>query len=208
MVTLVRSRFVAPLFERELEARAARLRLVVTDVDGVLTVGGVYYSGDGEELKRFSVRDGMGVERLRHDRIETAFLTRERSPIVERRAEKLGLRLCYLGVADKRAALPRLMADAGVEPDQIGYIGDDVNDSEIIEAVAEQGLVGAPLDAVPVVLRAAHYRCVRPGGYGAFRDFADWILDLRERARRRQSAAETANVVKKGGRRWRARIYS
>jgi 3-deoxy-D-manno-octulosonate 8-phosphate phosphatase (KDO 8-P phosphatase) len=208
MVTLVRSRFAAPLFERELEARAARLRLVITDVDGVLTDGGVYYSGEGEALKRFSVRDGMGVERLRNERIETAFLTRERSPIVERRAEKLGLRLCYLGVADKRAALPGLIADAGVTPEQIAYVGDDVNDSEIIEAVAERGLVGAPLDAIPAVLRAAHYRCMRPGGYGAFRDFAEWILDLREKARRRLSAAEAANGIKRGGRRWRARTYS
>jgi len=173
----------APLLERELELRAARLRVIATDVDGVLTDGGVYYSDDGEALKRFSVRDGMGVERLRADGVEVAFVTRESSRLVERRAEKLKVRLCYLGVGDKKAALPRLLEDAGIEVGQLGYIGDDVNDAEIMTAVASQGLVGAPLDAVPVVLRGAHYRCVRPGGYGAFRDFAEWILELRARAR-------------------------
>ena len=76
----------APLFERELEMRAARIKLVATDVDGVLTDGSVYYSDGGEALKRFSVRDGMGVERLRADGVETAFVTRENSAIVTRRA--------------------------------------------------------------------------------------------------------------------------
>jgi 3-deoxy-D-manno-octulosonate 8-phosphate phosphatase (KDO 8-P phosphatase) len=172
-----------PLFERELEMRAARLKLVATDVDGVLTDGCVYYGDEGEVLKRFSLRDGMGVERLRADGIETAFVTRENSPIVARRAEKLKLRLCYLGVADKRALLPGLLADAGISGNELAYIGDDVNDSGIIAAVAPRGLVAAPLDAFPSVLRSVHYRCAQPGGHGAFRDFAEWILDLRRRAR-------------------------
>jgi 3-deoxy-D-manno-octulosonate 8-phosphate phosphatase (KDO 8-P phosphatase) len=134
-------------------------------------------------LKRFSVRDGMGVERLRADGVETAFLTREASPIVARRAEKLQLRLVYLGVADKLGALPGLLADAGVELAQVAYIGDDLNDAEIMNAVARQGLVGAPRDAVPSIVRTAHHWCAAPGGHGAFRDFADWLLDLRQQAR-------------------------
>src|SRR5262245_60552625 len=125
----------------------------------------------------------MGVERLRSDGIEVAFVTRENSPIVARRAEKLKLRHCYLGVADKRDLLPNLLADAGIGPNEIAYIGDDVNDAGIIAAVAPRGLVAAPLDAVPSVLRSVHYRCGQPGGCGAFRDFAEWILDLRRRAR-------------------------
>jgi 3-deoxy-D-manno-octulosonate 8-phosphate phosphatase (KDO 8-P phosphatase) len=188
----------APLFERELQARAVRLRLVVTDVDGVLTDGGVFYSEQGEAFKRFSVRDGMGVERLRNEGIETAFLTREASALVERRAEKLGLRHCYLGVRDKQAALPRVLADAGVELGEVGYIGDDVNDSEIMAAVAAEGLVAAPLDAIPSVLRRAHYRCALPGGFGAFRDFAEWVIDLRDRAR--WPIAIDSREARKGGR--------
>jgi 3-deoxy-D-manno-octulosonate 8-phosphate phosphatase (KDO 8-P phosphatase) len=173
----------APLLERELEMRAARLKLVATDVDGVLTDGGVYYSDQGEALKRFSVRDGMGVERLRDDGVEIAFVTRESSRLVERRAEKLKVRYCYLGVGDKKAALPRMLEDAGIDMSQLAYIGDDVNDAGIMSTVALDGLVGAPLDAVRSVLQGVHYRCARPGGYGAFRDFAEWILGLRAQAR-------------------------
>ncbi len=173
----------APLLEHELLLRAARLKLVATDVDGVLTDGGVYYSEQGEALKRFSVRDGMGVERLRADGIEIAFMTRESSKLVQRRADKLNIRYCYLGVGDKKAALPRLLEETGIELGQLAYIGDDVNDAEIMTAVARSGLVGAPLDAVRTLLHGAHYRCARPGGYGAFRDFAEWILGLRAQAR-------------------------
>ncbi len=173
----------APLFDRELALRASRVKLVATDVDGVLTDGGVYYSDVGEALKRFSVRDGMGVERLRNDGVEIAFVTRELSPIVARRVEKLKVQLCYLGVSDKKAVLPRLLGDAGIDASQLAYIGDDVNDAGIMAAVARDGLVGAPLDAIPSLLHGVHYRCRRPGGYGAFRDFAEWILDLRAKAR-------------------------
>jgi 3-deoxy-D-manno-octulosonate 8-phosphate phosphatase (KDO 8-P phosphatase) len=169
----------APLLADDLLRRTARLKLVITDVDGVLTDGGIFFSESGEALKRFSVRDGMGVERLRDEGIETAFLTREQSAIVARRAEKLRIRHCHLGIADKAAFLPELLTQAGVTAEEIAYIGDDVNDQEIMALVAERGLVGAPLDAVPSVLRLAHHCCARPGGCGAFRDFAEWILDLR-----------------------------
>ena len=173
----------APLVERELLLRAQRVKVVATDVDGVLTDGSVYYGEQGEVLKRFSVRDGMGVERLRADGVEIAFVTRELSPIVTRRAEKLKIQLYYRGIADKRAVLPQLLGDAGIQANQLAYIGDDVNDAGIMVIVARDGLVGAPLDAVPELLHGAHYRCRKPGGYGAFRDFAEWILDLRARAR-------------------------
>jgi 3-deoxy-D-manno-octulosonate 8-phosphate phosphatase (KDO 8-P phosphatase) len=180
----------APLLADELLRRAARLRLVITDVDGVLTDGGVYVSEQGEAMKRFSVRDGMGVERLRAQGIETAFLTRETSPIVLRRAEKLRIRHCYMGAVDKRSFLPRILDEVGVPLEHVAYIGDDVNDQEVMSTVAERGLVGAPLDAVPAVLRRAHHCCARPGGCGAFRDFAEWILDLKSQVR--AGAAETA----------------
>ena len=123
----------APLLGDELLRRIARLRLVITDVDGVLTDGGSSSPRPARRCKRFSVRDGMGVERLREagdrDRLSDP---RENSAIVERRAEKLAIRHCHLGVADKRAFLPRLLEEAGVGDDEIAYIGDDVNDEEII----------------------------------------------------------------------------
>ncbi len=161
----------------DLKARAARIRLVLTDVDGTLTDGGVYYSDEGEEPKRFDLRDGMGVERLREIGIETAFLTRESSPSVQRRAEKLGVR-AFLGFRDKQAALPEILRQMGVTADQVAYIGDDVNDLDVIDSILPAGLAGAPADAQPQIAGRVHYRCTRPGGHGAFREFAEWLIGL------------------------------
>jgi 3-deoxy-D-manno-octulosonate 8-phosphate phosphatase (KDO 8-P phosphatase) len=163
----------------DLVKRARRVRLVITDVDGVLTDAGVYYSDRGEELKRFNVRDGMGVERLRNAGIATAFLTRERSPAVRARAEKLRLSHVYLGVDDKLAHLPTILRDTGFAAAEIAFIGDDVNDIGLLVAVGEQGLTGAPRDAMPEVVGGVMHRCAAAGGQGAFRDFAEWILELR-----------------------------
>ncbi|AUX43718.1 3-deoxy-D-manno-octulosonate 8-phosphate phosphatase [Sorangium cellulosum] len=163
--------------DAELSARARRIRLVLTDCDGVLTDTGVYYSERGEELKRFSLRDGMGVERLARAGVASAIVTGETSPSVRRRADKLGMRL-FLGVRDKGAHLPSILRETGVSLPEVAYIGDDVNDLAIMLAVAEVGLTAAPADAVADVLCAAHRRCEARGGHGAFRDFADWILKL------------------------------
>lgn len=165
-----RWRLAAP----EVRARAARLRVLLTDVDGTLTDGGVYVSADGEALKRFSLRDGMGVERLREVGIETAFVTRERSPIVTKRAEKLRVPV-FAGVQDKAAALPELRAALGLSPDEDGlaYLGDDVNDAGIMARVAPRGLVGAPSDGFGEILEQVHYVTRAVGGHGAFREFAE-----------------------------------
>jgi 3-deoxy-D-manno-octulosonate 8-phosphate phosphatase (KDO 8-P phosphatase) len=163
----------------ELLRRAARIRLVLTDVDGVLTDTGVYYSARGEAMKRFSMRDGMGVALLRKTGIETAFLTGERSRAVEHRARKLRLPWVFAGIADKAAHLRLILQQTKLCPDQLAYIGDDVNDLELLELLFEHGLTAAPADAVPRVARVVHRVCHAPGGHGAFREFADWILELR-----------------------------
>jgi 3-deoxy-D-manno-octulosonate 8-phosphate phosphatase (KDO 8-P phosphatase) len=162
---------------QQLRQRAARIRLVVSDVDGVLTDAGVYYSASGEELKRFSVRDGMGVELLRDAGIETALLTRENSPIVEARARKLGIARLLSGERDKRQALPRLVQQVGCAPNQVAYIGDDVNDLEALIWVAEAGLAVCPGDALARVTAAVHYVTSAKGGHGAFRELCELILD-------------------------------
>lgn len=169
------------LSTEELTKRAERLRLVLTDCDGVLTDAGVYYSVRGEELKRFSLRDGMGVERLRDAGIDTAIVTREKAEFALRRAEKLKIR-AHLGIFDKAAALPEILAQHGVSPDEVGYIGDDVNDLGCIERLREVGLCGAPADAMPEVTKRAHYVTRARGGHGAFREFAEWILSGRTAA--------------------------
>jgi 3-deoxy-D-manno-octulosonate 8-phosphate phosphatase (KDO 8-P phosphatase) len=148
----------------------------------VLTDNGVYYSADGEELKRFSVRDGMGVERLRHSEIETSIITRENMASVKRRAEKLKLRYLYCHVRDKQAHRAVILNQTGLKLSHLAYIGDDVNDFEIIQTIGEVGLTACPQDAMPEVRSIVHYQCAAPGGYGAFRDFAEWLLRLREEA--------------------------
>jgi 3-deoxy-D-manno-octulosonate 8-phosphate phosphatase (KDO 8-P phosphatase) len=163
----------------EIIRRARRVRLLVSDVDGVLTDAGVYYSARGEELVRFSRRDGMAVELLRREGIDVAWLTRERSPIVAARADKLEIVHLFAGVRDKLAALPGLAAAAGVNVEQIAFIGDDVNDLSLIEHVGALGLCAAPADAHPSLAPHVHYRCQSPGGHGAFREFADLISSLR-----------------------------
>jgi len=168
---------VVKIDARETARRARQIQLVVSDVDGVLTDAGVYYSARGEELKRFSMRDGMGVERLREARIETAFLTREDSPIVVQRAHKLRVTHLHLAVLDKREFLARWLLKLGVSVAHVAYIGDDVNDLEAMRFVAEQGLTGAPSDAVPEVLCEAHFCATLGGGHGAFRQFADLVIN-------------------------------
>lgn len=161
----------------QLRVRAARIRLVVSDVDGVLTDAGVYYSAEGEALKRFSMRDGMGVELLRQAGIRTAWLTRENSPIVAARARKLNIEELWAGEADKRQALPRLLQKLGMAQEAVAYIGDDVNDLAALQWVAEAGLAVCPADAISKVAAAVHFVTSAAGGHGAFRELCDLILE-------------------------------
>lgn len=182
MVTLVEARRPRELERAALVERARAVRLVLTDCDGVLTDGGVYYSAAGEAMKRFSVRDGMGVERLRLAGIATGIVTREDSDLVAARAVKLGLAFLFAGVKDKGRHLDALCRETGLGLAEMAYIGDDVNDVDILAAIGERGLTGAPRDAMPEAAAEAHYSCSLPGGHGAFREFAEWILKLREEA--------------------------
>lgn len=152
------------------------IRLVLTDVDGVLTDGGVYYSAHGEELKRFDLRDGMGVARLREAGIDCGIVTGEDSPIVGRRAAKLGIEELHLGVTDKSAVLDRILERRALTAGQVAYIGDDVNDAEVMSRV---GFTGAPADAQPGIAALADHVCNAPGGHGAFREFIELILAAR-----------------------------
>jgi 3-deoxy-D-manno-octulosonate 8-phosphate phosphatase (KDO 8-P phosphatase) len=169
---------VDALTPEQLRQRAARIRLVLTDVDGVLTDAGVYYSERGEELRRFSLRDGMGVELLRAGGIDTAFLSREDSGIVRARAKKLAV-TTFLGVRDKLAHLPEILARTGLTRGEVAFIGDDVNDLPLLVEITEHGLTGAPADAIGEVRRNVHVVSEARGGHGAFRDFADAILRWR-----------------------------
>lgn len=154
--------------------RLRRIKVVLTDCDGVLTDGSVYYSELGEKLKRFNVRDGMGVERLRQlAGIESAIITGERSESVVRRAEKLGILECHLGAKDKAAVLRSLLARRDLSGAEVAYIGDDVNDLPAFELA---GVTACPGDAVDEVRTRADVVLTHRGGEGAFREFAEIIL--------------------------------
>jgi 3-deoxy-D-manno-octulosonate 8-phosphate phosphatase (KDO 8-P phosphatase) len=167
------------LSPQELKSRASRIRLVLSDNDGVFTDNGVYYSERGEEFKRYSIRDGMGVERLQAHGIETGIMTGEVSPSIVKRAQKLHIERLYLGVKNKQSRLADVLSDTGLTVAEIAYIGDDVNDIGIMNAIAPSGLVACPGDAMHLVEPCVHYRCAANGGRGAFREYAELLIALR-----------------------------
>jgi 3-deoxy-D-manno-octulosonate 8-phosphate phosphatase (KDO 8-P phosphatase) len=168
-----------PLDNEEKRKRARRIKLVLVDVDGVLTDGTVEYSVHGEELRRFSVRDGLAVERLRADGVETALLLAEPAPMVLQRARKLHIHQVFPGPGSKADQLPRVLEHAQIAVEELAYLGDDVDDVENLRRVGEAGLAGVPADAAPEASALAHVVTTARGGYGSFREFADLLLDLR-----------------------------
>lgn len=153
--------------------RAANVRLLILDVDGVLTDGRLYFGPQGEALKIFDVRDGHGIKLLLEAGIEVAILSSRRSEAVEVRARELGIAHVLQGEADKRAGLQRLLADLRLSPGQCAFIGDDWPDLPVLKRV---GLAATVADAVPEVRDAAHWIAPAGGGRGAVRQLAELIL--------------------------------
>jgi 3-deoxy-D-manno-octulosonate 8-phosphate phosphatase (KDO 8-P phosphatase) len=162
----------------EAGARAARVRLVVLDVDGVLTDGRLYFGPDGEALKVFDVRDGHGVRLLREAGLGVALLSSRASPIVARRAGELDIGPVLQGERDKLAGLDRLLSAAGVQAAECAYMGDDWPD---LPVMARVGFAAAVADAAPEVRRAAHWIAPARGGRGAVRALAEYVLRCRRR---------------------------
>jgi 3-deoxy-D-manno-octulosonate 8-phosphate phosphatase (KDO 8-P phosphatase) len=159
---------------KNITEKASKIKLLLTDCDGVLTDGGVYYGENGEVLKRFNIRDGMGVERLKNlANVETGIITGEVSPSVKMRAEKLKITELHLGIKDKLSLLASILERKNLQPDEVAYIGDDVNDLEIMQQI---GLSACPADAMVFNRNIADYVCENKGGYGAFREFAELII--------------------------------
>ena len=150
-----------------------KIKLVIPDVDGVLTDGGMYYSKDGEYLKKFNTRDAMGMELLLKKGIKPVMLTRENSSIVKTRAKKIKVSKLYSGILDKNKQLKKILKEYGLSPEQIAYIGDDVNDFEIMKSV---GFACSPNDGIKQIQKISDYVCKLNGGNGVFREFADIII--------------------------------
>src|ERR1700761_9521265 len=160
-----------------LQQKALRIKLLITDCDGVLTDGGVYYGNDGEDLKKFNIRDGMGVERLRKlANVETAIITGEKSPSVIARAQKLQIEELHLFVKDKPQVFKEIIQRLQLNAEEVAYIGDDYNDLEIMQLA---GLTAAPADALPAIRNQADYVCQAKGGEGCFREFAELIIQAK-----------------------------
>lgn len=160
-----------------LAKKASEIKLLITDCDGVLTDGGVYYDESGEYQKKFNIRDGLGVERLRKmANIDTAIITGERSPSVIARAEKLDITELHLFAKNKPAVLAGILERLQLKAEQVAYIGDDYNDLEIMKLV---GLTASPADALPGIKAAVDYVCEAKGGEGCFREFAEMIIEYK-----------------------------
>jgi len=153
------------------------VKLVLTDVDGVLTDGGMYYSKDGEMLKKFNTRDGMAVELLIMANIKTIFITREKSKIVKKRAKKVNVADLYLGIQKKELILLKICKKFNVNKNEIIYIGDDINDLKIMKMV---GFSACPNDANKDIVKISNYKCNARGGEGVLREIADIILSKKK----------------------------
>jgi 3-deoxy-D-manno-octulosonate 8-phosphate phosphatase (KDO 8-P phosphatase) len=155
---------------------AGRVALLVLDVDGVLTDGRLWFGAEGEVLKAFNVRDGLGIKRLRSAGIDVAIISGRSSPAVAARMRELGVAEVMQGVDDKGAALAALLARRGLSGEECACLVDDTPDLPMMRAV---GLPAAVADAEPEVIAAARHVTRRPGGAGAVREFCDWLLAAR-----------------------------
>ncbi len=158
---------------QEENEKLKEIKILVMDVDGTLTDGAMYYSANGEELKRFSTRDGMGITLLSRGNIETAIITSENSAIVSSRADKLKIAHVYLGSRDKTKTIKELAEKLNLSLQNIAYIGDDINDEHVMKIC---GFSACPSDAVEIIRKTASYICKAKGGNGAVREFSEIIL--------------------------------
>ena len=162
---------------KELQERAAKIKWFFCDIDGTLTDGGVYYSPEGELLKKFSLRDGTGFFLLKQAGIKTGFITTECSPIVEQRAKKLKIDKYIYGTHKKLDAMKGFVEQEGLTLENIAFIGDELNDVKLLK---ESGLGIAVGDADHRAKDAANIVCGHSGGYGAFREAVEKLLDLKQ----------------------------
>lgn len=158
---------------KDVEAKAAQIKLLICDVDGVFSDGRIYLGNDGEELKAFHTRDGYGIKALRQAGIEVAIITGRRSAIVENRMQALTVQHIFQGQEDKMPAYLQLKQQLVLEDAEIAYIGDDLSDWAVMQHV---GLAVAVADAHPLLRRHALLTTSLPGGFGAVRELCDLLL--------------------------------
>lgn len=164
---------VGPRTSAAARRRAKRVRLMIFDVDGVMTDGRLWYGPRGEELKAFHVLDGLGVKMLAEAGLATAILTARSSRALERRSAELGIGHLVMGAQDKAAAFGDLLSRTGLAAGAAGYVGDDFGDLPVLRRC---GLACAPATAHALVRRQAHYVSRAAGGAGAVREICEFVL--------------------------------
>lgn len=164
------------MIKKSLSQKCKKIKLVLTDVDGVLTDGGRYFSEKGEVLKKFHTRDGMGVNLLLRNGIKTAIVTKEQSKIVKKWSKEMNVSRLYDGIIHKEMKLNQICKDFHVKKDEIAYIGDDVNDVDLLSKV---GLSITPGDGIDYLKNIVDYTCKKNSGNGAFREISDLILSIK-----------------------------
>ncbi len=157
-----------------------RVKMLVTDVDGVMTDGGMYFGPNGQAMKRFDVKDGYGLKLLQRSGVLVAWITIDESAITQARFKALGLDMLYDGVGDKAEALQVVAAKAGCGVEEIVYVGDDLNDLPVAAMV---GTFVAPADAVAEVLQKAGAVTQAAGGHGAVREVCEAIIEHNKKLR-------------------------
>ncbi len=153
--------------------KAKAIKVLITDIDGVLTDGGIIYDDNGIEYKKYNVKDGLIVQHLRKAKLLVGAITGRNSPVVENRCEELKFDFHYHGIKDKGKKLAEVLDIMEVSLEEVAFIGDDLIDLPVMSKV---GLAFAPSDALPYVSAAAHYTSRFQGGKGVFREVADIFL--------------------------------
>ena len=149
------------------------IKLVLLDVDGTLTDGGIYRGNNGEELKRFNVKDGYVIVNAQKLGVEFGIITGRKSELVEIRSNELKIKYLYQGISEKTVILEEIMQKTGLKKEEIAYMGDDLNDILIMK---QSGLTGAPRDAADEVIQIVDFVSGKNGGSGAVREFVEYIL--------------------------------
>lgn len=170
------------------------IKLVLTDIDGVWTDGGMYYDQTGNEWKKFNTRDSAGVVFLRLLGIPVGIITGENTQIVQRRADKLKISLLYMGVMNKLEVAKKLCAEMNISLQEVAYVGDDLNDAMLLKSV---GFSAIPANASSYMEQYAQIRLSKSGGDGAFREFVELLLrkeNLLDTAIEKYVEATTINI--------------
>ena len=156
-----------------LAGKISKIKIVLADIDGVLTDGGLYYSSEGLQMKKFNVKDGIGAVMLKEKGFKVGIISSDKSSIDQARADKLKLDFVYYGVENKMKIIEEICTSNSVTKDEIAYMGDDEIDLEVLTNV---GLSACPNDAIKPVKNCVDFISSKPGGTGAFRELAELII--------------------------------